>query len=88
MFVYILYSTEYDKYYIGHTNDIERRIKEHNSDRAGWTKPYQPWKIVHEEACTDRSTAVEKEKYLKSLKNKERLEDYIAGWRNGTSGGS
>ena len=88
MFVYILYSASYDKYYIGHTSDMDRRINEHNGDDAGWTKSYQPWEIAHKERCSDRLTAIEKEKYLKSLKNKERLQDYIAGWRNGTSGGS
>ncbi|MFP4042588.1 MAG: GIY-YIG nuclease family protein [Bacteroidales bacterium] len=31
-FVYILYSENFDKYYVGHTNNIERRLQEHNSD--------------------------------------------------------
>ncbi|PSO46746.1 MAG: endonuclease [Parcubacteria group bacterium SW_4_46_8] len=89
MFVYILYSFDHDKFYIGHTNDVNRRLAEHNdSDATSWTASYQPWRIVHCEEHKDRSSAMEKESYLKSLKNKTRIQEYIAGWRNGTSGGS
>jgi putative endonuclease len=29
-FVYILYSSKHDKYYVGQTDDVERRLVKHN----------------------------------------------------------
>ncbi|WP_254158011.1 GIY-YIG nuclease family protein, partial [Chryseosolibacter indicus] len=33
-FVYILYGEKCDKYYVGHTDSIERRLEEHNTGRG------------------------------------------------------
>lgn len=42
--VYILTSKEYPaRYYIGLTQDLERRIKEHNNGDSLYTKRYMPW---------------------------------------------
>ncbi len=87
--LYVLYSKKCDKYYIGHTNNIERRLCEHNDvNHKGWTRYHQPWSLVYTEKSIDRSDAMRKEKYLKSLKSRKRIEKYIAGWRSGTSRGS
>jgi len=32
-YVYILYSQKYDRYYIGHSPDVDKRLKEHNNPR-------------------------------------------------------
>ena len=45
--VYVLYSYEFDKYYTGQTNNVKRRLEEHNSDKTGYTKSYQPWILVY-----------------------------------------
>ncbi|MEK7069434.1 MAG: GIY-YIG nuclease family protein [Patescibacteria group bacterium] len=86
--VYIIYSNKFDKYYTGHTNNIERRLIEHNSAKAGYTKYYQPWVLVYEQRFNNRTEAMALEKYIKSLKNKSRIKAYIAGWRSSTSRGS
>ncbi len=44
--LYILQSLTKDRYYIGHTNNIERRLSEHNSGQTKSTKAYIPWKLV------------------------------------------
>ena len=80
--VYILYSNSGDKYYIGSTNNFQRRLQEHNGPNAKFTKKYQPWVTVYTETFKTRAEAVNVERYLKSLKNKERLHQYIAGWRS------
>ena len=86
MVVYVLQSSSIPKYYIGHTNNVMRRLQEHNTvERQGWASKYGSWKVVYTEEFPDRSSAVRKEKYLKSLKNSERLRQYIAGWRKSTS---
>ncbi len=83
--VYILYSDTYDKVYIGHTNDMDRRINEHNETGTGYTAHFRPWRILFQETFEKRVEAMKIEKYLKSLKNKERIYQYIAGWRSSTS---
>ena len=75
---YVLYSVDHDKYYIGSTNNIYRRLLEHNGEKAKWTKTYQPWINVFEKKFSTRSEAVIFEKYLKSLKNKSKLRQYIS----------
>ena len=43
-YLYILYSASSDKYYIGYSNDHERRVLEHNnSERNTFTSKYRPW---------------------------------------------
>jgi len=87
-FIYILYSPKFNHYYIGQTNNIEIRLKQHNEDRFSWTSSHRPWKLVYKEKFETRSQAMKAEKYLKSLKNKERIRKYIAGWRSSTLPGS
>jgi putative endonuclease len=70
-YVYILYSKEFDKYYIGQTNNIELRIKRHNSGEIKSTKHYIPWELKYYEEFESRSEAMKREKYLKKQKSKE-----------------
>ena len=77
--VYILKSITFDRYYIGSTSDLEKRIEFHNSKRARWTKRYQPWVLIHTEEFSTRGEAVKRERFLKSLKNiKKFLEELEA----------
>jgi len=69
--VYILYSKNFDKYYIGSTNSLPARLKRHNGGHSKYTKPYRPWLLVYFEKYPSRPEAVQREKYLKSLKDKE-----------------
>lgn len=41
-FVYILYSRSADRYYVGQTENFERRLQFHNSGGVFLTKPYKP----------------------------------------------
>jgi predicted GIY-YIG superfamily endonuclease len=67
-YVYILESERtYGKFYTGITNDLKRRLKEHNSiENKGYTSKYQPWKIHTYLGFTDKNTAENFEKYLKT----------------------
>jgi putative endonuclease len=41
--VYILFSEEHDKYYVGQTDDLERRLLEHNElSENSFTSRYRP----------------------------------------------
>lgn len=63
--VYILYSEANDRFYVGHTNSIDRRIDEHNTGKNRPTAPYVPWKVIGVFEKPDKSSAVALEfKYL------------------------
>ena len=75
-FVYILHSPNYDKYYIGQTNNLEDRLKRHNEGYENYTKAYLPWELVCCIQKKSRSEAVVLENKLKKS-NKARLQEHI-----------
>jgi putative endonuclease len=64
--VYILYSKKYDRFYTGLTNNLDRRLNEHNSGNVKPTKSYIPWVIIHREQFSTRLKARDREKFIKS----------------------
>ena len=71
-FVYIIYNKSNDKFYIGQTNDIDRRIFEHNNKKTNFTSKYSgAWDLVYKEFFSDRTEAIKRENFLKRQKNKE-----------------
>ena len=66
--VYILRSCTGERYYVGSTDELEKRIAEHNGPHARWTKRFQPWVLVHSERFATRGEAMTRERQLKSLK--------------------
>jgi putative endonuclease len=66
-YVYVLKSQE-GKYYVGQTNSLALRLKEHNEGKKGFTKKYTGWKIIYSEECQTRAQAIKRERKIKSLK--------------------
>ena len=64
--VYILFSEQYHKYYIGYTSNISLRLKSHNEFGKGWTARYRPWKIIYTKKFENKSDAMTYEKWLKT----------------------
>jgi putative endonuclease len=71
--VYILYSLSKDKYYIGQTNNLTRRIQEHNSGKTNSTRTGIPWELKYTKEFETRSKAMRFEKKLKGMKSREYL---------------
>ncbi|MCA9392377.1 GIY-YIG nuclease family protein [candidate division WWE3 bacterium] len=65
-YVYVLQSIKDKSLYIGFTEDLKRRLNEHNSGKNISTKKSLPHKIIFYEAFLDKSDALNREKYLKS----------------------
>lgn len=63
--------------YIGITNNLMRRIDEHNNGHTRSTKAYAPWTLVHIEKMRNRIEARKREKYLKSGCGKEFIKSFI-----------
>jgi putative endonuclease len=65
--VYVLYSEEYNKHYVGYSSNLEARFLSHNQlTTKGYTVKYRPWKIIHTEVFAHKTEALKREKYLKS----------------------
>ncbi len=64
--VYILQSEKTKRYYVGHTENLERRVFEHNSGKSISTKNGVPWKVVRTEYFQSRKEAMYKEKQIKN----------------------
>jgi putative endonuclease len=63
---YVLESFKKDHWYVGVTNNLHRRISEHNRAAIGHTKKYQPWILRLYVTFESRKRAEEAEKYFKS----------------------
>ena len=65
-YVYILTDHDNSTFYIGVTNDLQRRLYEHhNGLMDGFTKRYKLKKLVYYECTNDVMSAIEREKQLK-----------------------
>ena len=75
--VYIIESATSAKLYIGQTNNIGERLLRHNKNQNKYTKNKGPWVLIHSEQFETRAEAMQREKYLKSLKNKKYVLEII-----------
>ena len=64
-YVYILKSLKDKKFYVGCTNDLNRRLREHNSGCSFATKARTPFELIYFEGYKNRQDAEEREKFLK-----------------------
>ena len=71
--VYAIRSSSRNYVYVGMTNDLERRLKEHNIGENSSTKAYKPFTLIYSKEFPDRISARIKERYLKSGVGKEFL---------------
>jgi putative endonuclease len=77
--VYILYSASINKYYVGHTDNIDRRLNEHNTGQTRFTSlAGKPWIIVYNENYETRALAMKREKEIKSKKSRKYIESLFS----------
>jgi putative endonuclease len=76
-FVYCLYSDIYDRLYIGQTDNIERRFKQHCDGYVISTRKYLPYRIIYFEEVPDRASAFKREKELKVTSGRKFLRTFI-----------
>jgi putative endonuclease len=65
-FAYVIKSINHDYYYKGHTQDIEKRLLQHNSGLTESIRPYIPFRLVYIESFNIEEDAIKREKYFKS----------------------
>lgn len=72
-FVYILKCGD-GSLYTGYTNDLDKRLKAHNKGIASkYTASRLPVVIVFGEECRDKSDALKKEYFIKTLSRKDKI---------------
>ncbi len=76
-YVYAIKSVARNYIYVGISENIIRRIHEHNSGKNKTTKPYKPFRLIHYETFPNRQLARQREKFLKSGIGKEFLKSLL-----------
>lgn len=79
--VYILQSIIRQKYYIGHTKNIENRLYKHNKGLIKSTKYGKPWKLVLVESYKTRAEAYKRELEIKNYKGGIKFKKLLGLWK-------
>ena len=81
-YFYIIYSQQLDKYYVGHTSNLDERLKKHNTNHKGFTGKVNDWAVVYIEIYSTKELAYAREREVKKWKSKLRITKLIM--RNGS----
>ena len=71
--VYFLKSEKDNSLYIGHTNDVSRRIAEHNRGQTQYLKSKRPLVLLQTIECESREAAIRLEKEWKKGYKREEI---------------
>lgn len=72
-YVYILLSKKDEKFYIGFTNNLKRRLSQHAKGEVISTKKRRPFKLIHYEYFINETDAKAREIFLKSGRGHDQL---------------
>lgn len=78
IFLYIIQSEANGRYYIGSSQNPERRLAEHNSGHTRSLKHLRPLKLVFKQPFATRSEAVRIERKLKKSKSRDIIKKIIS----------
>ena len=59
--IYVIQSIDTNKIYVGMTEDLQNRLKEHNAGKSKYTASYKPGKIIYTETAEDFASARKQE---------------------------
>ena len=78
--VYVLRSSKNKRRYVGYTSkNADDRLHEHLSGTNQWTRQNGPFVLIHTEIVTDKSSAMRRERFLKSGQGRQWLAENIRG---------
>ncbi|MAY22338.1 MAG: excinuclease ABC subunit C [Flavobacteriaceae bacterium] len=78
-FVYILFSKALNKYYVGATSDVSRRLEEHLWSHNGFTSKAKDWVLVYKERFEKKEEAYARERQIKKWKSRAMIEKLVSG---------
>lgn len=76
-YVYVLMSEKDKNNYVGFTQNVEKRLGEHNKGLVTSTRNRRPLKLIYFEASFDQTDATNREKYLKSSWGKRYMKNRL-----------
>ncbi|OGH08355.1 MAG: hypothetical protein A2152_02090 [Candidatus Levybacteria bacterium RBG_16_35_6] len=76
-YVYVLKSINKNFIYVGITNELKRRLMEHNNKGELSTKHYAPFELIFYEAYRNKKDAKRREEYFKTTKGKVTLRQML-----------
>lgn len=76
-YVYVLHSDRLGKYYVGRTENISKRLEDHNAGRSTYTKRGRPWVLVYEERFEEKADAIAREMEIKKRKSRLYIEKLV-----------
>ncbi|TXD92229.1 GIY-YIG nuclease family protein [Gillisia hiemivivida] len=76
-YLYILHSRQLNKYYVGHTSNIEERLKSHLYNHLGFTSKAKDWVLVYSEEFSKKTDAQARELQIKKRKSRLMIEKLI-----------
>ena len=82
--VYILRSLSTDRYYVGSTDDVPRRLAQHSPrivNPSRWTRSGGPWVLVFSEEFANLGDARRAERFIKRMKSRKFIEQLLRGER-------
>jgi putative endonuclease len=77
-FVYILFSQNKNRFYIGFTSNLEERVIRHNQKSKGFTGNTNDWKVVYTEKYNSKEVANKRELQIKSWKSRTKILELIS----------
>lgn len=76
-YIYVLKSIRSNKYYIGSTYDINKRLFMHNSGKVKSTKFGRPWSVYYSEKFDNEKGAILRERQIKNWKSRGMIEKLL-----------
>lgn len=76
-YVYVLKSIKNGDIYIGHTEDLRKRLEDHNNGNSSATKHNKPWILIYYEAYKNKKDATKREVQLKNHRAKDDLKNQL-----------
>lgn len=77
--LYILKSSVKETYYIGSSDDPERRLPYHNAESKGYTQRNRPWNLAYTYPFDTKQKAQKAEQIVKRWKSKKMIRLLIQG---------
>jgi putative endonuclease len=73
-FVYIMSNKHATTFYVGMTNNVERRVRQHKNNESNFTSRYNLHSLVYYETVSDIKAAIKRENQLKNWKREWKME--------------
>jgi putative endonuclease len=76
-YTYVLLSKRDGHFYTGYTNDLRKRVRQHETGDVPSTASRRPLTLIYYEACPNRDDALCRERFLKTTKGKRFLKNRL-----------